>query len=115
MFTKGIVLSETEYGTLWNDFEELLRDDLEELGENELQRLLSDKERLKRWVKDRVVEMFDLVLEENNVECAVVFLEDKGHYVPDGEEFYYLSYREGTVEVVVDNLKEELETKIRRR
>jgi hypothetical protein len=108
MFTKGIILSETEYRMLWSDFTEMLKERIEELEEEERDELLRDRKRFEEWVKDHVVEMFDFVLEDNDVEAAVIHLKEKWRYVPDGEEFYYMSYREGYVSDVIEELEEEL-------
>jgi len=108
MFTKGIILSETDYRLLWDDFIEILRERIEELGEEERDVLARSREDLEEWVKEHVIEMFDAVLEDHDVEEAVVFLKGKCHYVPDSEEFFHLSYREGEVDSVIEELEEEL-------
>jgi hypothetical protein len=60
------------------------------------------------WVKDPIVEMFEAVLEDNDVEAAVTYLKDAGRYVPGGEEFYYMSYGKGYVSNVIKELEKEL-------
>jgi hypothetical protein len=108
MFTKGIILSETEYRMLWSDFVEMLRERISELDREEREELLRDRKEFEEWIKDQVVEMFDFVLEDNDAEAAMIHLADKWRYVPDGEEFYYLSYREGDIRDVMEELEEEL-------
>jgi hypothetical protein len=108
MFTKGIILSESEYRMLWGDFIEVLRERIEELDEEERNELLDDREELEDWVKEQVIEMFEAILEDHDVEVAMIELDDKWRYVPDGEEFYYLSYRKGTISNVIKELEEEL-------
>jgi hypothetical protein len=108
MFRKGIILSETDYRLLWGDFDEILRERIEELEEEERDELVKSRKKLEDWVKEQVIEMFDFVLEDHDAEEAVIFLKGKCHYVPDGEEFYYLSYREGMISAVVEELEEEL-------
>jgi hypothetical protein len=105
MFTKGIILSEADYRSLWVDFIEILRERVEELDEEERDALVGNREELEDWVKEQVIEMFDAVLEDNDAEEAVVFLKGKCHYVPDSEEFFYMSYREGKI----DNVLKEIE------
>ena len=108
MFTKGIILSEADYRSLWVDFIEILRERIEELGEEERDVLARSREELEEWIKEQVIEMFDAVLEEHDAKEAVIFLEGKCHYVPDSEEFFYLSYREGEIDSVIEELEEEL-------
>jgi len=107
MFTKGIILSETEYRTLWSIFIEMLRERLEEMDADERAEILKSKDNFENWFKDQVIEMFNLVLEEHDVEEAMIYLKDKWHYVPDSEEFYYLSYREGKIAKMIEELMEE--------
>jgi len=108
MFTKGIILSEADYRSLWVDFGEILKERIGELDEEERDVFMRNKNKLKEWVKEQVIEMFDFVLEDHDVEEAVIFIEGKCHYVPNGEEFYYLSYREGEINIVIEELEEEL-------
>jgi len=107
VFTKGIILSETMYHMLWSDFIEMLCERLEEMDADERAEILKSKNDFEDWLKDQVVEMFNLVLEEHNVEEAMIYLKNKWHYVPDGEEFYYLSYRGGEIAMVIEELMEE--------
>jgi hypothetical protein len=108
MFTKGIILSETDYRLLWSDFIEMLRERISELDREEREELLRDRKEFEEWIKDQVIEMFDFVLEDNDAEAAMIHLKDKWRYVPDGEEFYYLSYREGDIRDAMEELEEEL-------
>ena len=108
MFTKGIILSETDYRLLWGDFDEMLTERVRELSKRERAKLLKSREALEEWVKEQVIEMFEFVLEEHDAEEAVIFLKGKMHYVPNSEEFFYLSYREGDVDSVISELEEEL-------
>jgi hypothetical protein len=113
VFTKGIILSETEYRMLWSDFAEMLRERIEELDEEEREELLKDREEFEEWVKDQIVEMFEAVLEDNDVEAAVIYLKDEWRYVPDGEEFYYMSYGKGYVPNVIKELEKELKGNVK--
>jgi len=86
----------------------MLRERISELDREEREELLRDREEFEEWIKDQVIEMFDFVLEDHDVEEAMIYLKDKWHYVPDAEEFYYLSYREGKISDVMKELEEEL-------
>jgi hypothetical protein len=108
MFTKGIILNETEYRLLWGDFMEMLRERISELDREEREELLRNRKEFEEWIKDQVIEMFDFVLEDNDAEAVMIHLKDKWRYVPDGEEFYYLSYREGDIRDAMEELEEEL-------
>ena len=107
MFTKGIILNEAEYRMLWTDFVEMLRERLNEMDEDERAEILRSRGEFEDWLKDQVIEMFDFVLEDHDVEEAMIYLGNKWRYVPNGEEFYYLSYREGDIADVIEELMEE--------
>jgi hypothetical protein len=112
MFTKGIILSETEYRELWSDFVEMLRERINELDEEEKDELLKSREELEDWVKEQVIEMFDFILEDHDVEEAMIHLKGKWHYVTDAEAFYYLSYRQGDISNVIKELEAELKEEL---
>jgi hypothetical protein len=107
MFTKGIILNETDYRLLWGDFIEMLRERLEEMDEDERAEILRSKDEFEGWIKEQVIEMFEFVLEDNDVEEAMIHIGGKWRYVPSAEEFYYLSYREGEIADVIEELIEE--------
>jgi hypothetical protein len=113
MFTKAIILSETEYRILWNDFIEMLRENIKELDREEREELLKSRKEFEDWVKDQVIEMFNFVLEDNDVEEAMIYLDGKWRYVPDGEEFYYMSYRAGAIRNVIEELEKELKSSMK--
>ena len=71
--------------------------------------MLKSREELKDWVKEQVIEMFDFILEDHDVEEAMIHLKNKWHYVPSAEEFYYLSYRQGDISDVIEELEKELQ------
>ena len=107
MFTKGIILSEAEYRTLWNDFIDMLRERLNEMDEDERAEILRSRDEFEDWLKDQVVEMFDLILEDHDAEAAIIYVGSMWRYVPDGEEFYYLSYRREIIPDVIEELMKE--------
>jgi adenylate cyclase len=108
MFTKGIVLSESEYRSLWVDFIEMLKERIEELDGDERDELLKSRKKLEDWVKEQVIEMFEFVLEEHDAEEAVIFLKGGCHYLRNSEEFYYLSKSGGDIAGVIEALEEAL-------
>jgi hypothetical protein len=113
MFTKGIILSEADYRSLWVDFMEILRERIKELDEEERAILMEDRDELEEWVKERVMEMFDAVLDDYDAEEAVVFLKGDCNYVPNSEEFFYLSYKDGRIDRVIKELEQELKRGIK--
>ena len=113
MFTKGIILSEADYRSLWVDFMEILRERIKELDEEERAILMEDRDELEEWVKERVMEMFDAVLDDYDAEEAVVFLKGDCNYVFNSEEFFYLSYRDGRIDRVIKELEQELKRGIK--
>jgi hypothetical protein len=108
MTTACLVLNEFDYLSLWDDFFEILRKRIEELDEEESAVFIEDKDALEEWVKEQVIELFDAVLDDYNVEEAVVIYKGDCYYVPNSEEFFYLSYRKGKIDWVVYWLKYEL-------
>jgi len=104
MLQKGIILGRDEYSALWDDFITILCEQLNEMDEDERAKILGSRDELENWLEQQVVEMFDSLLDSYDVDIAMVYVGDKWHDVWDGKEFYYLSYREGDVEDVIDDL-----------
>jgi hypothetical protein len=120
MFTKGFILSEIDFYALLSDFGEMLWESFKELSDEERDELLKDEKGLEHWVKDQLVGTFESLLDDGNVDEAMILVKDKWHEVFSGEEFYYLSDRLGRVEDIIDELKEEFgrgvkENRLRRR
>lgn len=105
MFTTCIILSETEYNLLVGDFIRELRRRFWELSWRERNKLSKSRD-IEDWVRVQVRDMFDSVLEDNDAEEAIIFLEGECHYVSDGVDFYNLSYDDFS-DVVEEFLEEE--------
>jgi hypothetical protein len=105
MFTRGLILSEVDYYLLWDFFTEMLEGRIEELDEDEKDELLKSRKKFFDWLKEEVIDLFKFVLDEHNAEVMMVYLKEEWRYVPTGDEFFYLSYREGVIESVISELK----------
>jgi transposase len=115
MFKKGIILNWDDYNMLWDDFIEILSEMIKELDRKEMEKFLRSRKELEEWVKEQVIGLFDSILEDNDVEAAIIDFGDKLHYVSDGEDFYNLSYEEGDISNVIEEyLEEELRQSVKR-
>jgi len=113
-FTKGIILDETEYRALWSHFVEILKNTINELDSEEREIFLRNREGFERWIDELVSGMFEFILEENNAEVAMIYLGGEWYYVPDGQEFYYVSRKKGDIPKVIKELEEELRKSVKR-
>jgi hypothetical protein len=112
MFTKGIIIGETEYHMLLSDFIEMLKERIEELDKEERDELLKSRKKFEEWVRDCIAEMFDFVLEDNNVEAAMIYTKGKWYYIFNGDQFCFLSYGEEGISDVIEELEKELKGRV---
>jgi hypothetical protein len=106
-FKKAYVLNDFEFEKFWEDyFEKELMHMYEEMDEAEREELERDFSKFDKWLRDSVIEMFNLYMKEVKTEVSgiVVFVDGKCHYIIAGFLFYDLCKRLGFISLVTARL-----------
>lgn len=97
MFTKAIVLSETDFRLLTIDIMEAFVDYLRSDEEEKLE----VSEAIKEKMKDFFIVYFDEILESEDVEEAIIFIEQDVKEVHNGELYWSLVEQQYDIESLI--------------
>jgi len=103
------VLTSLGLARWWDGFIEELKEVLgEQLSGKERDELLRSREALEKWVIEQAKDLYKFLLEHYDVDDIVVLYYDEAYFVPNENDFLFISQKLGHIDRAVEELTREL-------